>query len=105
MKIKKIFTTGFISFILTLIILTFSFVIGVFKTEEGYTPIYFNSLFFKVEDLENGGSRLIFGFTENYLPILVTFLFILFFLLITINIYTNLKKRREELLNERKKVS
>lgn len=45
----------------------------------------------------------IFGFTENYLPILVTFLFILFFLLITINIYTNLKKRREELLNERKK--
>lgn len=73
--LKQVMMAGLGGGLITLVILTFSFLMGLFRSgADGYRTIFFGSIFFEIiTSAETGAVTLNFGLTGYFLPILITF--------------------------------
>lgn len=91
-KIIRIGNCLFKAIPLTLTILIVSIIISMFTSiNKGMRKIYFDSLYLEITKL-NGSLDINFGLTENYIPIIVTFILAFAFYFIVYPLCVNLKK-------------
>lgn len=99
MKQAKLIINALLGAIMTtLVILTCSFIIMLFGSdEEGMRTTYFNTLFFQSETEKDGSLDINFGLTEEYLPIFITTTILFLFFIMTIGFYKTLNTRKQKL--------
>lgn len=100
--VKAFFGSLMGSVLITLVVMTVSFLMMMFSSgEDGYRSTLFNTIFFKSTTDAAGAVDINFGLTENYLPLIILLAAIFVFLFSAIVIYGRLKVYKEKLLVER----
>lgn len=90
------------SVITTGVILVASFIVMIFRSgDDGMRQCYFNTLFFNPVTQNDGSVNITFGFTEKYVPILITVFVIFWFYLCTYVIYKRLIEYRRKLMDQK----
>lgn len=100
--VKVFFGSLMGSVVITLIVMTVSFLLMMFSSsEDGYRSTLFNTIFFQSTTDATGAVNIEFGLTKNYLPLIILLAAIFVFLFMTVVIYGKLKVYKENLLVER----
>lgn len=85
--------------IITLIVMTVSFIIMLFSSkEDGMRQTFFNTVFFNSSTKADGTITMNFGLTGNFVPILISVVGITLFIFATYVVYEKLMAYRQKLI-------
>lgn len=99
---KTFIATLISSIVITLFIMTGSFLLMMFSSgEDGHREALFNTIFFESTTATDGTLNISFGLTERYMPLLVIAGVIFLLLFSTCIVYGKLQRYKEKLLAER----
>lgn len=102
-RINKIMNSLLGSIITTLVILTGSFFIMMFSSnQDGMRKTYFNTLFFESITRQDGSVGIHFGLTGNFFPVIITVIILFVFYYLVQIFYEILNNYKIKLIEERK---